>query len=306
MADFPLTLFSPDEVYAGRDGAIRKWDDFPVRLLAQGDSWFSIGAMPPWATSNILQQMRLGVAASAVNCAYPGRHLARMVDWKADSGFRKLLTGRLACQWHGILLSGGGNDLIAAAAVLPRYADGSPIPPAARLLLDPDEWAPPAHGAARYLSAAGWTTFASHLAPQFEEIVALRDSGINAGVPLFCHTYAYPRPRNAPASELFQMGPWLYPAMVAYGIPAADWLAVATELIDRLAALLKSIVARLNQPAARNVHLVETHQALTPAAPDTTGPSNDWENEIHPASGGYRRLAALWRPVAEAGLRLQA
>jgi hypothetical protein len=300
MANDPLQLFSPADVFNPPQGPGRKWDDFPVRFLAQGDSWFSIGALPPWATSNILQQMTLGFDACAINCAHPGRELAHMVDWKTDQDFLDLLTGRIAYRWDAILLSGGGNDLIAAAATLPVQADGQAVPPAQRLFLKPDEWGPPEKGAERYLSEAGWATFAAHLAPQFGDVLAYRDRDVNRSVPLFCHTYAYPQPRNAPAAP--GVGPWLYPSVMAYGIPAADWLGVATALMDRLAALLRRTIATLITQGHERVYLVDTRAALVPAQPGTTGPSNDWENEIHPTAGGYRKLAALWRPVIEAQL----
>lgn len=299
MADYPLELFSPQDVDNNADGQFRRWDSFGTRFLAQGDSWFSIGAMPPWATSNILQQIRLGFDASAINCAYPGRRLARMVDWKRDAGFTRLLAGRFARPWDGILLSGGGNDLIAAASVLPLHEDGAPVPPQARLLLNPEEWGPAAGGAARYLSDAGWATFSAHLVPQFGEVIALRDSDINKDVPLFCHSYSYLMPRDAPASRLFSMGPWLYRSVVAYKIPETDWLGVATLLIDRLAALLRQIVDGINQNEDRHVYLIETHRVLDPAAARSTGRSNDWENEIHPTPDGYRKLAAHWKSTLE-------
>lgn len=302
MPSYPLQLFSPDDVINPTDGgANRKWNDFPTRFLAQGDSWFSIGAMPPWATSNLLQKIVLRRDACAINCANPGRHLARMVDWKLDWQFMRLLTGKLAYRWDGILLSGGGNDLIAAAGVLPRNDNGSPVPAEQRLLLKPDEWGPAELGAARYVSDSGWNTFSAHLEPQFDDVVAFRDQDVNKNVPLICHCYAYPMPRDAPASALLGVGPWLYPSMVAYHIPPTDWLGVATELIDSLAALLKSIAAR-HTAAGRRVFLVETQGALTPAKPGTTGRSKDWENEIHPASGGYKKLAAVWRPLIERGV----
>jgi lysophospholipase L1-like esterase len=300
MADYQLKLFSPNDVFNPPDGVIPRWDDFKTRFLAQGDSWFSIGAWPPWATSNILQQVSLRFAACAINCAYPGRRLSRMVDWKQDAAFLRLLNGKFADPWDGILLSGGGNDLIEAAGVLAMGPDGAPVPPDQRLLLNPNEWGPPGKGAARYLSDAGWATFAAHLAPQFDEVIAQRDADINKDVPLFCHTYAHLMPRNAPASMRPPMGPWLYPSVTAYQIPSTDWLNVGTELIDRLAALLRQIIGDLNQPNDRRIYLIETQQALIPAQSGTTGPSNDWENEIHPTPGGYRKLAALWRPVIEA------
>ena len=48
------------------------------------------------------------------------------------------------------------------------------------------------------------------------------------------------------------------------------------------------------------LHLVDTLGTLTPAPADSTGPSADWENEIHPTAAGYSQLAARWRPVVEA------
>lgn len=301
MPDYPLQLFTPADVLSPVDaGGIRKWDDYPVRFLSQGDSWFSIGALPPWATTNLQQQMVLSLDACAINCAIPGARLARMVDWKFAPDFLKLLTGSFAYRWNGILLSGGGNDLIAAAGVLPVQADGSPTPPELRLFLRQDEWGPASQGVARYLSPTGWNTFAGHLAVQFDDLVDLRDKDVNRGVPLFCHAYDYPQPRNAPACLHPLVGPWLYPSVIAYRIPPADWLAVATILIDQLATLLKKTIADLNAGGDKRIYLVDGRGTLAPATPGSTGESQDWENEIHPAKKGYRKLAALWRPVIEA------
>jgi hypothetical protein len=299
MADYALKLFSPHDVYDRNETAILDWNDFPVRFLAQGDSWFSIGAMPPWATSSLLSQIVLGFSASAVNCAYPGRLLSHMVEWRQDTGFSNLLTGKFAFQWSGILLSGGGNDLIAAAAVLPCNADGTPIAADRRLLLKPSEWGSSELGPARYISDAGWATFAAHLPAQFEAVITLRDTDINKNVPLFCHSYDYLLPRDAPASKLFHMGPWLYPAFVAYQIPAADWFGVVKELIDRLAGLLRSTIDGIYAGGGKRVYLVDSRNVLTAAQPGSKGESEDWENEIHPTAGGYKKLAALWRPVIE-------
>jgi lysophospholipase L1-like esterase len=82
--------------------------------------------------------------------------------------------------------------------------------------------------------------------------------------------------------------------------PVSPVSPVSPSFPDRLAALLRQIIGDLNQPNDRRIYLIETQQALIPAQPGTTGPSNDWENEIHPTPGGYRKLAALWRPVIEA------
>lgn len=300
MANYPLQLYSPHDVDNPEASIGRKWNDYPVKFLAQGDSWFSIGAMPPWATSSILQQIVLGFSASAVNCAYPGRHLARMVDWKKDSGFANLLTGRLSEKWDGILLSGGGNDLIEAASTLPTHSGGRPIEKARRLLLTADEWGPASKGAERYLSEEGWATFAAHLPAQLIDVVKLRDKEEkNRGIPLFCHTYDYLIPRDAPASVRFHIGPWLYPAFKAFKIPAPLWKDVANVLISRLAALLRETVDTINAKGDKRVHLIETLGTLDLPEPGSKGENGDWENEIHPTSRGYRKLARRWRPVVD-------
>ena len=298
MADHRLAAFAPDDVADPKDGVIRKWNDYRFKFLAQGDSWFSWGAEPAFATSNILQELVLGIDASAVNCAQPGQRLVTMVEWKRDRGFAKLLRGSFAEDWDGILLSGGGNDLICAAAVLPCYADGSPIPPQLRLLLSEPEWGPEAAGASRYVSDAGWATFTTHLSAQFRDLVAARDSGINRNKPLFCHCYDYIQPRRAPAGP--GAGPWLYPSCVAYGIPPDQWSGVVRVLIDRLWSLLADTIAALNAGGDKRLYLVDTRGTLDMADPGSEGKNRDWENEMHPTRTGYRKLAARWRPVIDA------
>ena len=49
--------------------------------------------------------------------------------------------------------------------------------------------------------------------------------------------------------------------------------------------------------AIENFHVADTRGALTPAAASATGPSGDWENEIHPSAAGYRKLAERVSPV---------
>ena len=298
MADYRLAVFVPDDVTNPKDGVIRKWNDYRYQFLAQGDSWFSLGALPTWDTSNILAEMVLGIDASAINCAVPGQHLSTMIEWRKDRGFQRLLYGKFAYQWHGILLSGGGNDLIAAAGVLPFHSDWTPVDPSLRLLLKPAEWGPASSGPARYVSDAGWATFVTHLSAQLVALVAARDKDVNRNTPIFCHCYDYPQPRNAPV--LPNTSTWLYPAFVAYGIPPADWLGAAKELIDRLYALLRDTIAGINAGGDKRVYLVDSRGACTPAEPGSTGKSNDWQNEIHPTFGGYRKLAARWRLVIDA------
>jgi len=130
----------------------------------------------------------------------------------------------------------------------------------------------------------------------YARIVQLRDSpgSLSAGAPVVLHTYDYVTPRNAPASFLFApvRGPWFFPVLQARGLAPALQVAMADLVIDRLARALLALDGNSGQPAALpGVHVIDTRNALQPAAPGSTGDNADWVNEIHPNPGGYRKLA---------------
>jgi hypothetical protein len=293
MSDFSVEVISPSQLEGAGEVGPFPLDLFERRYLAQGDSWFSIGSIPPGLTSNILNALVLSRSAVAVNCAFPGAKLARMTDTTTAVHFLRLLRGRLALRWDAILISGGGNDLIAAAGVGPDQ------PPHLRLLATPQERGAGPLQPDAYISNPGWTTFGNHITAVFDLLVQARDRDRNRGVPLVFHTYAPLMPRPAPAGLGF--GPWLSPSLAKFSVPESDWLGVATALIDRLAALLQSIVAR-HQAANPNcaLHLVDSRTAgLQISAPGSTGVSGDFQNEIHLTRGGYRKVAQVWRQTLD-------
>lgn len=288
MPDIAAHSLAPTDVLDYGEQGPPPFDQFAAKCLGQGDSWFSIGALPPWATTNLLAQLLLSKSVAVVNCAHPGRELAHMTDTTSEQNFLRLLSGSGSWKWDLILLSGGGNDLIDAAQA-----------PASnrleqRLLRTSLEWGPLEQGPDRYISDAGWTTFTSHMSDVMDQFLMARDSGRNADTPVVFHTYDYPTPRNAPAPVA---GPWLYRAMRdLYAIPEADWIALSNTLIDRLFALFTDLIAQRPQ---MGLNLVDTRGTITRADLDTIGPSGDWQNEIHPTGHGYSLLAQRWRSVVE-------
>jgi hypothetical protein len=289
MPDFAAVVVAADRLNAGGDTPDAALEQFAKRCLAQGDSWFTIGGVPPWITTNLLSHMVFSSPVCIVNCALPGKQLAHMVDTTRHRRFLQLLRGRTAHKWDVILLSGGGNDLI-DAALAPATA-----PRANRLLLSAAEWDPALPVPARYLSADGWVTFVAHINAVFDLFLAERDKGINAPTPVVLHSYDVAVPRNAGAG--FGIGPWLHAAFDLYAIPPEDRVEVAVALLEGLRSLLKAMVAA--RPTA-NVWLVDTIGTLTRALHGDAGESGDWENEIHPTRAGYGRLAERWRPEVEA------
>jgi hypothetical protein len=292
-------VISPAELAADTPPVL---SDYGWRLLAEGDSWFSITATGRYST-NLLGELRLPRSTVAVNCAAPGHTLQRMVDRRADGRCERLLRDRRhARHWDAVLLSAGGNDLIAAAGTPLADAAGMPTPLARRLLRSVDEVRHARH-ATDWVSEAGWTVLADHLRLHFADFVGWRNQGPSAARPLLLHTYATPVARPSGAGLALQG--WLYPTLLRYGVPAA-WQQPVTELLfERLRRLLLGFDEASGGPDAMpGVHVFDSagQVALTPAAPDDAGPSGDWINEIHLGPAGYRKLGRAFGAWAAAVL----
>lgn len=285
-----VRVISPAEANASGEAGGFPFDQFGLHLLAQGDSWFSIGALPPWQTTRVLDELEMVPRTVIVNCAQPGGKLARMVDTTSSRLFTRELKGKLARAYHAIVFSGGGNDLIEAVGSPPE------APLDRRLLRTPAERGAGA-SAAQHLSDAGWQTFEVHIGAVFHRLIDARDSGINTGKPLVLHNYARVVPR--PAGAGLGAGPWLLPALQRYAVAADMLVPVSEELLGRLSRLLARLAGE--RP---NVHLVDTLAlaGVVPAQPGSSGSSGDWVNEIHLTNGGYRKCARVWEPRLDAVL----
>jgi len=293
-----LDIYSPAQVFSSEPPDL---SSPAYRFLAEGDSWFSLGTLDLVKNSSLLLEMSFSQSACAINCASPGDTLKRMSQLNTDPNFIDLLCGKRARHWDGILMSCGGNDLIEAVQSPAVDAAGQPVPKSLRLLRTVSEWGPAGEGAGRYLTDEGWATFSNYLQANFAHLIALRDGprGASAGQPVFIHGYAFPTPR--PAGAGLGMGPWLFPALQTYAIPEEDGLALAHELLARLATLLASMAA--DSTRFPNLHFFDSATiALDPAAAGTTGVSGDWVNEIHLTRAGYRKIALPWSAAIEAVL----
>ncbi|MFJ4292808.1 hypothetical protein ACIP1U_23940 [Cupriavidus sp. NPDC089707] len=265
---------------------------FTLKLLAQGDSWFSINGLSLFTASSILMRSRFTADTIVVNCADPADLLKHMVDWRNDPFFFRYLAAgsNFEEKWDGLLISGGGNDLIDALGVLPQDAHGVPRMQAERLLLTPSERA--ATGSIeRYVSQDGWAVFRAHMLEQYRALETLRaTSARNQGIPIFTHCYAYAQPRNVGAGPL---GPWLHPALLAYDVPPEDWLALTRHFID----LLHDEV--ITRSSLANLHILDTRALIPPASPNPGVKDPNWLNEIHPTAKGYDLIAPAFVKMIE-------
>jgi len=285
MPSKPAILVRPEHLGSGDINGV---DPFPGgwHMLAEGDSWFSFGSI---GGNSLLNALRFERKTLVTACSRPGDTLQRMVDWRRDPWFARLVDGgrnaNLAWAFDAVLLSAGGNDLVDALSdkhvdqqLLKAIAPGSEPASAADCVHDD-----------------AWGKFESYLRANFKDVSELvGNSRKNADVSIFIHAYDYPTPNDAPTLRHLS-GPWLFPAMVAHGIPHAMWTALADHLIDRLAGVLQSL-------DLANVHLVDTRGTCQRAVLGATGKSNDWINEIHPTAGGYQKLALRVKTAVEAQL----
>jgi hypothetical protein len=278
------TIFSPGDILDPRNNNTPSLSEFKYRLLAQGDSWFSIGALNIAKNSNLLHEMEYPDNRCIINCARTGSTLRRMVDQMQEPNFANLLCGNQRVPWHGIIISAGGNDMIDAIG----HKDIQN--PALRLFLLPSERTGDPADCETYLSPAGWVTFETHIRAMFAELVRMRDLKTpNRGIPIFLHTYHFPTIRNAPAGLTF--GPWLFKATQSFEIPVNVWPTLSRRLFNRFGDLLSSIAL-----AHTNFHVFDSANlvAVTPALPNTAGESGDWINEIHLTWQGYEKIALAW------------
>lgn len=245
--------------------------DYAWRFLAEGDSWFTIGAIP---SSNLLYELRLKKPTIVLNLGYPGDTIANISQLSANTEFsRRLAHPNWASDWNAILLSGGGNDLI------DRAAD---------IILSTPTGA--GKKAADYVDAEQLAAFRKDVQAGYRRIVALRDAdkSPNKGKPIIVHTYDYPTPRPAPATFLIVpiTKPWMHPVFEAHQVPKTLRIKIAERLLDALAEALLELESEL--PA---FYVVDTRNSLQRADIDAKGNSGDWLNEIHPNGDGYRKIA---------------
>lgn len=287
-----LVCLTPDEFKRRGDLSAMRW-----KLLAHGDSWFSFASAKVDAHANLLEELVFSQPTVAISCAGHHNALRRMVDLEGAPDFIKLLDGEAV--WDGVLLSVGGNDLVAAAMVPALLPNGESTPMRLRLLRKQTEWGAPSAGVSRYFSEEGWATYCDYLRTNLKHVLSLRDDGPNKDKPVFMHCYAVPTPRPAGAEDA--SGPWLYPALKAYAIPQADWAAMSRLMLSKLATLLKACAADPSQYP--KLHVFDSTQVpIAPAALGSSGISGDWHNEIHLNHSGCFKIARAWSLHIEAVL----
>lgn len=249
-----------------------------LRLVAMGDSWFNY--FPPFDVLVALQR-KYGYAINSV--AVPGAHLVEMAppaDWDPShppalppSGRGKQLNdmlglvGRLSPAerdaTRAILLSGGGNDVVADGQVL------------ASLLNPVSSGLPPVNAAA--VTRVVDTSLRGVLAEVLSATTEVGRLRFGRAVPILIHGYAHPVPDGRGAG----LGAWLRPVLQTMGY--ADLQAgadIMAKLIDRLNLMQIQLLAD-NAVAFAHVTHVDLRSTLSNVV-EGDAYKQSWQNELHP------------------------
>ncbi len=238
-------------------------------VVAEGDSWFAHPIQ--W---NILYQLSNMGGYAIRRLASIGDELRDMVREAPDHEPQFILQLRRRIRWDLLLFSGGGNDLL-----------GARLPDVLR------------H---RSEVSRGWRELIRDEVVDAElagirrcyERIIFRTAQLRPQCQILAHGYDYAYPRNKGATlfwgRVTVTGPWMYPVMVnEKGITDADTrFKIVVELIDRFNRMLRELAKE-----HATFHHVDLRKTLTSV--------RQWDDEIHPKSGGFKKMARKFRYVMD-------
>jgi hypothetical protein len=265
---------SKNAAFAGfARSAARAANVLSLRILAEGDSWFNY-PLPLIGGDGVIVQLQTLLGYSINNMAQPGDEVRQMLGLSQ----RQEIITRLSdpnLRYDAMLFSGGGDDLVGDQLITFLNTSGSSQQPGDLLNND-------AVDAALDL-----------LKSEYHELVALRDQH-SPDTVIFVNCYDFPPITGIPVCGY---GPWLKPSLdYAYmqiGVQKPDPNAefkVIQALLQRFAAMLQSVAS---DPSVKDFIVVPTQGTLV-------ADNTDWQNEIHPSTGGFAKIAEKFQIALQA------
>jgi hypothetical protein len=253
----------PSPAFALRSLALES-DKPNLRILAEGDSWFEY-PLPITHGDGVIYQLEQLVGYEIANMAHHGLEVEQMMGLS----IRQDIIARLSdprIRFDALLFSGGGDDIVGDQFCI-WLKDSPPVPP-------PDQM----------LDINAVNSALAILENEYRELLDIRDEYSRQTV-IFAHAYDFP---PITGKGVCGAGPWLKPSLdyaykhlgVSNPDPNDEFVVVKT-ILQMFGAMLDRIAA---DPTVDKFVVVPTQGTLTP------DPS-DWQNEIHPSSAGFIKIA---------------
>jgi hypothetical protein len=230
----------------------------PLKVLAEGDSWFDYPV--PLFGGGIIPRLQKKLGVPILNLAKAGDEVRFMMGVEERTLLRKHLSAGSPAggPWDALLFSGGGNDIV----------DN----PMALWIRDFDATIP----LASHIHQARFDAVLTLVRSGYEDLIEMRDR-VTPNTALFFNAYDFAIPDGR---GVCRHGPWLKPTFVLRKFLSQ---AAAFEVVK---AMLQKFLAMLQVLAAAHprVEVVDTQGTMLPVVAS-------WHNELHPAKPGFEIFA---------------
>ena len=242
--------------------------EYPERLvvMSEGDSWFSY----PLST-NLADFIEMMGPLTMLRLEKSGDEARKMLR-PGGSQLRRLkhYLKHYRKKVQLVIFSGGGNDILDEnlPSLLVKREAGM--------------------GWRDCINDAALTARLGEIKEAYGQLLQARDATAPA-CQIVAHGYDYlvPSGRKAPIPlGLVKVGPWIRPVLKRFGIPDQDeGRQVVRHLVDEFWQAISPLAS-----SDGRFHMVDSRGTL--------GPENKyWNDEIHPTHGGFKAIAAKWKPV---------
>lgn len=233
----------------------------PLRVLAEGDSWFDYPV--PFFGGGIVVRLERLLGLPILNMAKAGDEVRFMMGVEE----RKQMTQQLrdgspsGGAWDVLLFSGGGNDIVSNPMALWVRDFAADKPPESLI------------HRARYDAAL------AIVRAGYEDLIAMRDQ-LSPQTQLVFHAYDFAVPDGR---GICHLGPWLKPTFDLRGFPSQQ---AGFEVVKLMLSDLAKMLAVLETDHAK-VSFINGQGTLAPKR-------DNWHNELHPSRQGFEKFAALF------------
>jgi hypothetical protein len=235
-----------------------------LRILAEGDSWFEYpnrGLIVGDAVDGVIYQLQNLLGYPIANMAHHGEEVRQMLGLNQ----RREIISRLSdpnVRFDALLFSGGGNDLVGDQFCIWLRDEAPGIAPEDLLYSD------------RLQDALGCVEAG------YRDLIDIRDTH-SADTAIFLHGYDFP---PVTGIGVCGNGPWLKPSLDFHKVAVGnDQFRVVRALLEQFQVMIQRVAA-----TSRDVTVVPTQGTLI-------ADQQDWQNEIHPSSSGFAKIAVKFQ-----------